>query len=287
MSKPDKAKKTKPAAKVAERGSSRFSKPAVKAKETGSSRFSKPAVKAKETGSSRFSKPAAKAKPAPAAAKAKPTATTDKAKAKAITDRIAKPATDRLVKTATVDKAAKPTAEKPAKSAKASERADKPDESEKPGKGAKGRETKERLRSAEVITYKCPFGSSELSEWRSVLLQRRAEITNDIQGLYKDAIEAEDGHTTPNHIAERGSDADLQDMSLGMAGEEENILWQIDRALHKIETGTPLPFGVCEFNKQTIPRTRLQLIPWTPLSFEGAQHLEDSRLALEDLLVDG
>ncbi len=137
-----------------------------------------------------------------------------------------------------------------------------------------------------IIGLKCPFPVDELSKWRQALLERRAEITSDIAGLVKDAMEAEDGHTTPNHIAERGSDADLQDMSLGMAGDEEHILWQIDRALRKIDVGSPIPFGLCEYTRETIPRSRLQLLPWTPLSIEGAQHMEDSRLTLEDMLLD-
>jgi RNA polymerase-binding transcription factor DksA len=136
------------------------------------------------------------------------------------------------------------------------------------------------------LKLKCPFPTDELVRWRQVLIERRSEITNDIAGLVKDAMEAEDGHTTPNHIAERGSDADLQDMSLGMVGEEETILWQIDRALRKIEKSMPLPFGLCEFTKEPIPKTRLQLIPWTPLSIEGATHMEQNHMSVEDMLIE-
>jgi RNA polymerase-binding transcription factor DksA len=123
-------------------------------------------------------------------------------------------------------------------------------------------------------------------EWRKLLLERRHEISSDIGALEKDAMEAEDGHTTPLHAAERGSDADLQDVSLGLAGEEKALLWQIDRALRKIDQKSPLPFGLCEFNKQPISKLRLQLIPWTPLSIEGATHMEENNMVLEDLLMD-
>ena len=139
---------------------------------------------------------------------------------------------------------------------------------------------------APVITYKCPFPPDELAKWRQILLTRRHEITNDIAGLVKDAIDAEDSHTTPNHLAERGSDADLQDLSLGVAGDEKDIVWQIDRALRKIEMNRPLPFGLCEYNKTPIPRTRLQLIPFAPLSIEGATHMEQNSLMMEDLLIE-
>jgi len=136
------------------------------------------------------------------------------------------------------------------------------------------------------LKLKCPFPTDELARWRQVLIERRSEITTDIAGLVKDAMEAEDGHTTPNHNAERGSDADLQDMSLGMVGEEETILWQIDRALRKIDKAMPLPFGLCEFTKDAIPKTRLQLIPWTPLSIEGATHMEKNHMSVEDMLIE-
>jgi RNA polymerase-binding transcription factor DksA len=136
------------------------------------------------------------------------------------------------------------------------------------------------------VIYKCPFPADELVKWRQILLAKRHEVTDDIAGLVKDAMDAEDGHTTPNHIAERGSDADLQDLSLGVAGEEKDVVWQIDRALRKIDANRPIPFGLCEHTKEAIPRTRLQLIPWTPLSIEGATHMEQQSLTLEDLLIE-
>ena len=137
-----------------------------------------------------------------------------------------------------------------------------------------------------VAQLKCPFSKDELGKWRQQLLSRRSEISSDIAGLEKDAMEAEDGHTTPNHIAERGSDADLQDVSLGIAGEEKDIIWQIDRALRKIDKSSPIPFGLCEYTKEAISRNRLQLIPWTPLSIEGATYMEENNLEVEDLLAD-
>jgi RNA polymerase-binding transcription factor DksA len=152
------------------------------------------------------------------------------------------------------------------------------------GKSTKDKE-KPAAKSVKEL-YKSPFSIEDLAKWRNLLISKRMEISSDIDGLVKDAMEAEDGHTTPNHIAERGSDADLQDMSLGVVGEEKEVLWQIDRAVRKIDFSSPLPFGLCEFSKEPIPKTRLQLIPWTPLSFEGATHMEKNNLTIEDVLAD-
>jgi RNA polymerase-binding transcription factor DksA len=168
---------------------------------------------------------------------------------------------------------------RPAAKAQVSERlkaarTEKPERSERPAK------------SAVATAVAQVFPPEERSKWREQLLQRRAEIAGDIDALEKDAMEAEDGHTTPNHIAERGSDAELQDVSLNIAGDEKVLIWQIDRALRKIDQSSPLPFGVCEHTRQPISKNRLQLMPWTPLSIEGATYMEENGLTVEDLLLD-
>jgi RNA polymerase-binding transcription factor DksA len=195
----------------------------------------------------------------------------------------------------------------PKKAAPPAKKAEKPSAKPAPKPAAKGKGDSSGVRQAakpapsaklaavakpapaapKVIVASSPFSHTELKEWRQVLLERRAEIATDINHLEKDAMEAEDGHTTPNHIAERGSDAEMQDMSLGLAGEEQAVLWQIDRAIRKIDTGEPLAFGICEHTRAPISKNRLQLIPWTPLSIEGATYAEEQGLALEDVLVDG
>jgi RNA polymerase-binding transcription factor DksA len=132
----------------------------------------------------------------------------------------------------------------------------------------------------------CPFTPAELKEWRDILLKARAQYSDDIQGLQHDAMDSEGGHTTPIHSAERGSDADAQDVALNIAGDEKNTLWLIDRALRKIDEGKPIAFGVCEHTRQAISRNRLQLMPWTPLSIEGAQYCEDAGVAPDEVLID-
>lgn len=134
---------------------------------------------------------------------------------------------------------------------------------------------------------KSPFNAEELKKWRRILSKRRAEVLGDIGALEAEAMDMEDGHIAPTHQADRGSDADLQDTSLRMAENEKVLLWQIDRALGKIDTGEPVPFGLCEHTRKPIPKTRLNLIPWTPLSIEGATYMEDEGLDLQDMLVDG
>jgi RNA polymerase-binding transcription factor DksA len=236
------------------------------------------------------------AKPGKAAKSAKPE-TGKLAKPTPAPAKPAKPPTTKIVKAAAKAEARPGTAKvvRPGK-------AERPARHEKPGTGRvirsagierpRSSEARIERRSAPPVSVPasnlaCPFPKAELAEWRRTLIEHRLEISQDIQHLEQGAMEAEDGHTTPNHLAERGSDAEMQDMSLGLAGEEQIVIWQIDRALRKIDNGGPVPFGLCEHTKQAIPKTRLQLIPWTPVSIEGMNYVEENGLALEDVLVDG
>ncbi len=292
--KPVAPKGTKPMAKKA------LVKPGAKAPAAKAPAAKAAAVKATSVGKKKAAPPAVKA----TAAKipAKPAAVTAKAKPAPI---VAKSASAPLKPSAVFAKAAQAVAAKPipvnppvtskptiqAKPIAVVHRDVKPTQAPKVVKmtkdtGSANGSASGKHRTVVSPTFTCPFDNEELAQWRKVLMTRRSEISNDIDALEKDAMEAEDGHTTPLHAAERGSDADLQDVSLGLAGEEKDLLWQIDRAIRKIDVKSPLPFGICEYNKEPISKPRLQLIPWTPLSIEGATHMEENHLVVEDLLMD-
>jgi RNA polymerase-binding transcription factor DksA len=133
---------------------------------------------------------------------------------------------------------------------------------------------------------KSPFTKDELKKWRKLLISRREQISTNITDLYQDVMDSEDGHTLPTHQADRGSDSSIQDISLGIMDDEETLLWQIERALRKIDEQKPLPFGLCEHTQKAIPKSRLNLLPWTPLSIEGATYMEDEGLTLQDMLIN-
>ena len=132
---------------------------------------------------------------------------------------------------------------------------------------------------------KSPFTKAELAKWRDLLLDKSHALSEDIQDLVRDAMDGEDGHTQPTHQADRGSDADFQELNLSMLDGEETILWQVKRAIMKIDKGSPLPFGLCEHTQKPIPKSRLNLLPWTPLSIEGAEYMEEEGLTLQDMII--
>ena len=132
-----------------------------------------------------------------------------------------------------------------------------------------------------------PFSPMVLAQWRTQLALRRRGMTDDISQLREDAMPTETVTVSSNHLADGASDAQDQDLSAIAADSEHELVWQIDRAIRKIDTGLPLPFGICEHTREPIAQERLELMPWTPLSTAGAAYLESKYLALDDLLVDG
>ncbi len=113
------------------------------------------------------------------------------------------------------------------------------------------------------------FSTADSAAFRNLLLDLQARIRGDVQQLTTEAFGAGNGgeSTTPNHIAERGTDAYEQDFSLRFAESDEALLKEIKVAIKKIDDGQ---FGLCEAcveegkpaSKSLIKKTRLKALPY-------------------------
>jgi RNA polymerase-binding transcription factor DksA len=131
-----------------------------------------------------------------------------------------------------------------------------------------------------------PFTAAELARWRDRLAASRERIRGALTMLHDDAQAGDHVSLSSNHLAEGAADAQEQDISAVTATEEGAQLALIERALRKIDTGRPLPFGLCEWSERPIAAERLELMPWTPLSAEGAEHMEEEHLTIDDLMAE-
>jgi len=64
---------------------------------------------------------------------------------------------------------------------------------------------------------------------------------------------------TPLHPADLAADASEETVALGLLGNEEHILTEVDAALARLEAGT---FGHCEACGQPIAKRRLDAAPY-------------------------
>jgi RNA polymerase-binding transcription factor DksA len=120
---------------------------------------------------------------------------------------------------------------------------------------------------------KSPFDKRELAQFKAILLRKRAELVGDVSTMETEALMGQSGSLShlPQHMAEQGSDAYGQSLSLDLAAADRRLIKEIDDALKRIEDGT---YGICELTGKPIKNDRLEELPWARYSIEAARELE-------------
>jgi DnaK suppressor protein len=173
-------------------------------------------------------------------------------------------------------KKAPPAAKKPA--AKKAPAAKKPTEKKAPA--AKKPTAKKPAAKKASAARKSGFSKRELESFRQLLLTLRERITQEItflsgDNLNRSAREASgDLSSYSIHMADQGTDNFDREFALNLMSSEQDILYEIDGALRRIEDGT---YGICEMTGEPIERERLKAIPYARHCIKAQQELERGR----------
>jgi len=126
---------------------------------------------------------------------------------------------------------------------------------------------------AQIAAIKTRLVAKELAEYRKILLEARVELIARVTGLEDDALRSSGGNLSnmPLHMADIGTDTFDQDLAIGMAETERELLREIDEALERITAKT---YGVCQLTGKPIPKARLEAKPWAKYTIEAARQLE-------------
>ena len=126
---------------------------------------------------------------------------------------------------------------------------------------------------AQIAAIKTRLVAKELAEYRKILLEARVELIARVTGLEDDALRSSGGNLSnmPLHMADIGTDTFDQDLAIGMAETERELLREIDEALDRITAKT---YGVCQLTGNPIPKARLDAKPWAKYTIEAARQLE-------------
>ncbi|MBY0313293.1 MAG: hypothetical protein K2W85_14590 [Phycisphaerales bacterium] len=126
---------------------------------------------------------------------------------------------------------------------------------------------------------KAKLPKKELDKYREILLRKRAELVGDVANMEGEALLGNSGSLSnlPQHMAEQGSDAFDQALSLDLAQVDRTLIKEIDEALKRIEDGT---YGVCPATGKRISAERLAEIPWAKYSIEAAREMENRRFTV-------
>ena len=112
------------------------------------------------------------------------------------------------------------------------------------------------------------------------LLYLRDAMVDSMAGVAQDTLrsraEGSEASAFGMHQADAGSDAYDRDFALSLLSQEQDALYEIDQALKRIELGT---YGVCEMSGKSIPRARLEAIPFARFTVECQSQLEKQNRA--------
>ena len=94
------------------------------------------------------------------------------------------------------------------------------------------------------------------------LLRLRARLLGDMNQLADAALQESNSIRMPSDMADVGTDAFEQELTLDLMGNEKEVLEQIEAALKRIEDGS---YGTCEECGKNIAKARLAAIPYAAL----------------------
>jgi RNA polymerase-binding transcription factor DksA len=103
-----------------------------------------------------------------------------------------------------------------------------------------------------------------------VLQDLRDRLLKERTDQLKQAAEPLEPHSL--NLADSATDEFDHGLALSRLSAEQDALFEIEAALHRIQSGT---YGVCEETGKPIAKERLQAIPWTRFAKEVAARLEN------------
>jgi RNA polymerase-binding transcription factor DksA len=110
---------------------------------------------------------------------------------------------------------------------------------------------------------------AEWQKYYATLIDLRERLVAQMSGLAKESAEEMAGYSL--HMADSGTDNFDRDFALSLLSSDQDAMYEIEEALKRIERNT---FGICELTGKSIPKARLEAIPWTRFTVEAQAQLE-------------
>jgi RNA polymerase-binding transcription factor DksA len=124
-------------------------------------------------------------------------------------------------------------------------------------------------KSAKMSAYKPVRVKPDWQKYYNTLLELRERLVAQMSGLAKESAEEMSSYSL--HMADSGTDNFDRDFALSLLSSDQDAMYEIEEALKRIERNT---YGVCELTGKTIPKARLEAIPWTRFTVDAQAQLE-------------
>ena len=111
------------------------------------------------------------------------------------------------------------------------------------------------------------FNKEQIKQFRQLLITERVKLADEIKSI------AHDASTSPRdasgdlsaytvHMADMAADTYERELSMNIVSTEQELLYQIDDALKRLDDGS---FGLCQQCNQPITMSRLKAVPYASL----------------------
>ena len=115
------------------------------------------------------------------------------------------------------------------------------------------------------------FTMKQLKEQLRRLIELRERVTGEIISINRDSL----SHTDPDpSLSDQGTDTFDREFALNQLSNEQDVLFEIDEAIRRLENGT---YGICEMTEQAINIERLEALPYVRYSVQAQAELERGR----------
>ena len=119
----------------------------------------------------------------------------------------------------------------------------------------------------------------QLKEFRQRLLQERAKVAGEIRSIVEETKKSPreasgdlSGYTI--HMADMAADTYERELSMNLVSSEQEVLYQIDDALKRIDEGT---YGICQQCNKPITLTRLKAVPYASMCITCQRQQESQK----------
>jgi len=124
---------------------------------------------------------------------------------------------------------------------------------------------------AKKVTPRKVYKAKEIRDFKDLLLSLRERVSGEYSALKDDNMAA--NQRDPS-LSDQGTDTFDREMELNMMGSEQEVIFEIDAALRRMEKGT---FGICELTEEVIPKERLLALPYVRYTVDAQSELERGR----------
>ena len=111
---------------------------------------------------------------------------------------------------------------------------------------------------------------SQLKQFRQALLVEGAKFAGEIKAIAQETSKSPreasgDLSAYTVHMADMSADAYEREVSMNIVSSEQEVLYQIDDALKRMEEGV---FGICQQCNKLITMSRLKAVPYASLCIQ-------------------